>query len=488
MRRGRLAGTPSLLSRRDPRRGSSVKDYPASAVLFDLKLPNGTVFASRGTSSTSPRGCSGARCPPTGDDRRPRRRRQARFGEDLPDANVFKAAADAFVLHAGKLDRSARVWRPTASMRSRRSSTVPTMSEYFGQWKTSRFVLGDRASSEAFKSSRGSAIGDIIGGLRVIYAASSLRSRGSTPRRPQMGAASSPRSTATSRSCARRSARRRFTPQQADVLGREAQERDGDRRPGLAGRGTPQGQDRPVGRCGAGTIALVVVGALALAPSALGAPEPWSPPRNPPRRSPTPRPSSSSTAQAASALRRRRVRLARHRPRRAPAGAAQARTELARADSALRGAATTARSPRLAQACGRRSCALRTSRRRPPPPAATSRPRAAGSSCASSGRRRGSPRAADGRWRSTGSRSGRSVSAAATAGADGPAGHLRRPAATARSTSCTRRPSRASTRAGRRPPRRRPGDWRIVRPTYVAQRGPPRRRGQTPSWQGSCVT
>ena len=48
---------------------------------------------------------------------------------------------------------------------------VPTMSEYFGQWKVSRFVLGDKAEGEAFNVvSRLSDIGDILNGLRVIYA------------------------------------------------------------------------------------------------------------------------------------------------------------------------------------------------------------------------------------------------------------------------------------------------------------------------------
>ena len=48
---------------------------------------------------------------------------------------------------------------------------VPTMSEYFGQWKASRFVLGDRAKGDSFNVvSRLSDIGDILGGLRVIYA------------------------------------------------------------------------------------------------------------------------------------------------------------------------------------------------------------------------------------------------------------------------------------------------------------------------------
>ena len=48
---------------------------------------------------------------------------------------------------------------------------VPTMSEYFGQWKVSRFVLGSKAKGDAFNVvSRLSDINDILGGLRVIYA------------------------------------------------------------------------------------------------------------------------------------------------------------------------------------------------------------------------------------------------------------------------------------------------------------------------------
>ena len=47
---------------------------------------------------------------------------------------------------------------------------VPTMSEYFGQWKESRFVQGAAADSEAFNVvSRLSDINDIISGLEVVY-------------------------------------------------------------------------------------------------------------------------------------------------------------------------------------------------------------------------------------------------------------------------------------------------------------------------------
>ena len=104
---------------------------------------------------------------------------------------------------------------------------VPTMSEYFGQWKTSRFVLGDRARSASFNVvSRLSDIGDILGGLRVIYSGI----------RPAIARVDPAQAAQTKRELAaldayvaklRRQERtgRRFTPQQADVLGREAQER-----------------------------------------------------------------------------------------------------------------------------------------------------------------------------------------------------------------------------------------------------------------------
>ena len=48
---------------------------------------------------------------------------------------------------------------------------VPTMNEYFGQWKVSRFVLGAKAKGDSFNVvSRLSDIHDILTGLTVIYA------------------------------------------------------------------------------------------------------------------------------------------------------------------------------------------------------------------------------------------------------------------------------------------------------------------------------
>ena len=134
-----------------------------------------------------------------------------------------------------------------------------------------------------------------------------------------------------------------------------------------------------------------------------------------------------------------------------------------------------ARSPRLAPRCGRRSSAPPTSRLRPRPRAVTQPPRDAGCSCGSSGRRRGS-RAPRPTRRSPSTAWPRERS---------PPPQLRRPSASTcstpttaayapRSTRSARRRSPASTSVGQRPPRRAAGYWRIVRPTYRAQRGPAR--------------
>jgi hypothetical protein len=229
---GVVAGTPSLAVYDvilDA--GSSAKEDPASAVPFDLKLADGRVLRKPGNLFNLTEGmlwgtlpqysAKGVRADLDGDGK-------LEFGEALPDAAVFKAAADAFALYAGKLDASARAWKPTASDAFTAVVVmVPTMSEYFGQWKTSRFVLGNRAKSDAFNVvSRLSDIGDILGGLRVIYAGI----------RPAIASVDSQQAAQTKREFdslwsyvaklrAQENAGRRFTPAQADTLGRTAQER-----------------------------------------------------------------------------------------------------------------------------------------------------------------------------------------------------------------------------------------------------------------------
>ena len=229
---GVVAGTPSLAVYDvilDA--GSSADEDPASAVPFDLRLADGRVLRKPGNLFNLTEGmlwgtrpeltARGVKADLDGDGR-------IEFGEVLPDAAVFKAAADAFVLYAAKLDRSAKAWKPTASDAFTAVVVmVPTMSEYFGQWKVSRFVLGDRARGDSFNVvSRLSDIGDILGGLRVIYAGI----------RPAIATVDAQQAAQTKReldslwsfvSKLRKQERagRRFTPEQADSLGRTAQER-----------------------------------------------------------------------------------------------------------------------------------------------------------------------------------------------------------------------------------------------------------------------
>ena len=229
---GVVAGTPSLAVYDvilDA--GSSAKEDPASAVPFDLKLADGRVLKKPGNLYNLTEGmlwgtkpeyvAKGVRADLDGDGK-------LEFGESLPDAAVFKAAADAFVLYGGKLDRSSRAWKPSASDAFTAVVVmVPTMSEYFGQWKVSRFVLGDRAKGDSFNVvSRLSDIGDILGGLRVIYAGI----------QPAISKVDGQQSAQTKRELdslwkfvsqlrKQENAGRRFTPEQADALGRTAQGR-----------------------------------------------------------------------------------------------------------------------------------------------------------------------------------------------------------------------------------------------------------------------
>ena len=59
---------------------------------------------------------------------------------------------------------------------------TPTMSEYFGQWKQSRFIAGANAEEQSFAaSSRLQDIEDILGGLVLIYGNVAAGRRGGAP-------------------------------------------------------------------------------------------------------------------------------------------------------------------------------------------------------------------------------------------------------------------------------------------------------------------
>jgi hypothetical protein len=104
---------------------------------------------------------------------------------------------------------------------------VPTMGEYFGQWKESRFVAGDNASSEAFNVvSRLSDINDILGGLDVIYASvQPLIETVDGAQAAQTGQELDDLIAFITDLYEQEESGNRFTPEEADTLGTEAQER-----------------------------------------------------------------------------------------------------------------------------------------------------------------------------------------------------------------------------------------------------------------------
>ncbi|MCP9487901.1 MAG: hypothetical protein MSC30_18835, partial [Gaiellaceae bacterium MAG52_C11] len=230
---GIVAGTPSLAEYDvilDA--GSSAAEDPESAVPFDLTLPDGTELEQPGNLFNLTEGALWGTLPEQlghpgtpadldGDGK-------AEFGEVLPDPGLFLAASETFDKYAKELDAAGKEWDPTPSDAFTAIVVmVPTMSEYFGQWKVSRFVAGEGASSESFNVvSRLSDIRDILTGLEVIYEGVE----------PAIGQLDQAKAAQTGRELTdlrayiaqlyeQEQSGKRFTAEQADTLGTEAQER-----------------------------------------------------------------------------------------------------------------------------------------------------------------------------------------------------------------------------------------------------------------------
>ena len=229
---GVVAGTPSLAEYDvilDA--GSSAAEDPESAVPFDLELSDGTTLVQPGNLFNVTEGALWGTLPAELPQSTPADldgNGTEDFGEVLPDARLLLASAEAFDQYAGELAASGGAWEPSESDAfTALVVMVPTMSEYFGQWKESRFVLGSSSESESFNVvSRLSDINDILTGLEVIFAGVEERLADVDPAQAeQTGRELADLRAFVEDLYSQESSGERFAPEQAEVLGSEAQER-----------------------------------------------------------------------------------------------------------------------------------------------------------------------------------------------------------------------------------------------------------------------
>jgi hypothetical protein len=93
------------------------------------------------------------------------------FGDQLPDANRLKATADSFASYVDQTIAAIDAWQPNAQDAFTAMVTMtPTMSEYFGNWKESRYVTGNTSTETRFVAhSRLIDVMGILTSLRTIY-------------------------------------------------------------------------------------------------------------------------------------------------------------------------------------------------------------------------------------------------------------------------------------------------------------------------------
>jgi hypothetical protein len=203
---------------------------PENAVPFDLKTPDGRTFEQPGNFNylietaafgTDPKfQARGVEPDLDGDG-------EVEFGESVPDAGFYVAAARDFERYARELDDAARDWEPTASDAFTALVVMtPTMSEYFEAWKNSRFIAGEGASENAFvAASRLEDIADILSGLNTVYGnVRPLVAEADPEQARQTGAGLRRLHDFAAGLRDREAGGREYTAEEADLLGARAQE------------------------------------------------------------------------------------------------------------------------------------------------------------------------------------------------------------------------------------------------------------------------
>jgi hypothetical protein len=228
---GVVAGVPSLADFDVIIDAGGDASDPENAVPFDIDTPDGRTFKQPGNFNflieTTAFGTE-PKFQAKGVDPDLNGNGKVEFGESLPDANFYVAAARGFEKYSRELDDAARGWQPSSEdALTALVVMTPTMSEYFEAWKHSRAIAGDKATEKAFvAASRLQDIADILGGLVLIY----------DNVEPLVAKADRQQATQTRESLNKllafaaglrdkEAAGRKYTAEEADTLGSQAQER-----------------------------------------------------------------------------------------------------------------------------------------------------------------------------------------------------------------------------------------------------------------------
>lgn len=210
--------------------GVSAAEGGEDVVPFDLALPDGRTLKKPGNLfgvtegalwGTVPAYRTRARLDLDGDGR-------LGFGDALPDANVLRAAAGELDRQTTALVKAAGAWTPgRADVFGALVGNVPTVGPvFFDGWKTSRFVLGDRAGRADFVAL--SRLGDLVGNIaswQAMYAGLSPDVKAKNAALDRQITAGLNDLKAYVERLARQERTRRFTPEQADTLQAEGQNR-----------------------------------------------------------------------------------------------------------------------------------------------------------------------------------------------------------------------------------------------------------------------
>ncbi|MCS6826042.1 MAG: hypothetical protein NZ553_05430 [Caldilinea sp.] len=229
---GIVAGTPALATFDvilDA--GASGKEDPENAAPIDLTLPDGRVLSRPGNLFGVTESTLWGTDPDyvfadvmadwNGDG-------ALAFGEVAPDANVLKGGADALHRYTVELAQAVEAWEPSiAEAFTALIVMTPTMSEYFASWRDSRFVSGEASTQRDFVAiSRLADIQDILSGLEVVYAQVRPLAETVNPEQAaQIAGGLSELKSFVADIYAQEQGGRRYTPEEADILGAEAQNR-----------------------------------------------------------------------------------------------------------------------------------------------------------------------------------------------------------------------------------------------------------------------